>query len=43
LWIDRGLGPVIGMWLITVAWSLLMLKEFFVPDGGAGTITRLRR
>jgi 4-hydroxybenzoate polyprenyltransferase len=30
IWIDRGLGPVVGTWLITVAWSLLMLKEFFV-------------
>lgn len=29
LLLDRGLGPVTGMWAITFAWSLLMAKEFF--------------
>jgi 4-hydroxybenzoate polyprenyltransferase len=28
-WWDRGLGPVTKAWLVTIVWSVLMVKEFF--------------
>ena len=31
LWFDRGVGAVTIAWLAATAWSLLMLREFFVP------------
>ena len=30
LWIDGGVGPVTGWWLLSLIWSLLMAEEFFV-------------
>jgi 4-hydroxybenzoate polyprenyltransferase len=29
---DGGVGPALGWWALTLAWSLLMLKEFFVGE-----------
>jgi len=31
-WLDRGVGAVTGWWLVSVVWSLLMAKEFFVRE-----------
>jgi 4-hydroxybenzoate polyprenyltransferase len=30
VWLDGGVGPVTGWWLVALVWSLLMAKEFFV-------------
>jgi 4-hydroxybenzoate polyprenyltransferase len=27
---DHGIGPITGMWALLMAWTLLMLKEFFI-------------
>lgn len=31
VWLDRGVGTVTGWWAASLAWSLLMAREFFVP------------
>jgi 4-hydroxybenzoate polyprenyltransferase len=28
--LDHGIGPITGMWALLMAWTLLMLKEFFI-------------
>ena len=32
VWLDGGVGPVTGWWLVALAWSLLMAREFFVRN-----------
>ncbi len=32
IWFDRGLGLVTMFWLVVMAWSLLMAKEFFIGE-----------
>lgn len=32
LWMDGGAGPVTAWWLVALAWSVLMAREFFVRD-----------
>jgi 4-hydroxybenzoate polyprenyltransferase len=32
VWLDRGVGTVTAWWLASLAWSLLMAREFFVPN-----------
>jgi 4-hydroxybenzoate polyprenyltransferase len=32
LWMDGGVGPVTGWWLMALVWSSFMAKEFFVRD-----------
>jgi UbiA prenyltransferase family len=32
VWLDRSIGVVTGWWLVSVVWSLLMAKEFFVRE-----------
>ena len=30
LYLDEGIGPITQIWFITIGWSLLMAKEFFI-------------
>jgi 4-hydroxybenzoate polyprenyltransferase len=30
IWMDGGIGPVTGCWLVVMAWSALMSREFYV-------------
>jgi 4-hydroxybenzoate polyprenyltransferase len=32
VWMDGGFGPVTGCWLVVMAWSALMTREFFVRE-----------
>lgn len=32
LFVDRGLGPITRVWLVVMAWSALMAREFFIGE-----------